>query len=117
MGRAGVRLVLGRATATTTPCGAGLSEAQGEYIVLAESDGTLMDKDVLKFLAYADNFDLVLGTLAVVGLWRPSGWRRPADLTARAGGTQPASPVGDYARLSGLRRSERARQSATTRGP
>jgi glycosyltransferase involved in cell wall biosynthesis len=40
----------------------GLIEAQGEYVVLAEPDGTFMGKDVLKLLAYADDFDLVLGT-------------------------------------------------------
>ena len=40
----------------------GLAEAQGEYVVLAEPDGTFMGKDVLKLLAYADDFDLVLGT-------------------------------------------------------
>src|SRR3979411_2068311 len=40
----------------------GLATAQGEYIVLAEPDGTFMGKDVLKLLAYADDFDLVLGT-------------------------------------------------------
>jgi glycosyltransferase involved in cell wall biosynthesis len=40
----------------------GMAEAQGEYIVLAEPDGTFMGKDVLKLLAYADDFDLVLGT-------------------------------------------------------
>jgi glycosyltransferase involved in cell wall biosynthesis len=40
----------------------GLAEAQGEYVVLAEPDGTFMSKDVLKLLAYADDFDLVLGT-------------------------------------------------------
>jgi glycosyltransferase involved in cell wall biosynthesis len=40
----------------------GLAEAEGEYIVLAEPDGTFMAKDVLKLLAYADDFDLVLGT-------------------------------------------------------
>jgi glycosyltransferase involved in cell wall biosynthesis len=40
----------------------GLSEAQGEYVVLAEPDGTFMGKDVLKLLPYADDFDLVLGT-------------------------------------------------------
>jgi glycosyltransferase involved in cell wall biosynthesis len=40
----------------------GLTEAQGEYVVLAEPDGTFMSKDVLKLLAYADDFDLVLGT-------------------------------------------------------
>jgi len=40
----------------------GLAEAQGEYVVLAEPDGTFMGKDVLKLLAYADDFDVVLGT-------------------------------------------------------
>jgi glycosyltransferase involved in cell wall biosynthesis len=40
----------------------GLAEAEGEYVVLAEPDGTFMGKDVLKLLAYADDFDLVLGT-------------------------------------------------------
>jgi glycosyltransferase involved in cell wall biosynthesis len=40
----------------------GLVEAQGEYVVLAEPDGTFMGKDVLKLLAYADDFDIVLGT-------------------------------------------------------
>jgi len=40
----------------------GLAEAQGEYVVLAEPDGTFMGKDVLKLLAYSDDFDLVLGT-------------------------------------------------------
>src|SRR5438477_11588478 len=40
----------------------GLAEAQGEYVVLAEPDGTFIGKDILKLLAYADDFDLVLGT-------------------------------------------------------
>jgi glycosyltransferase involved in cell wall biosynthesis len=40
----------------------GIAEAQGEYVVLAEPDGTFMGKDVLKLLAFADDFDLVLGT-------------------------------------------------------
>jgi glycosyltransferase involved in cell wall biosynthesis len=40
----------------------GLADAIGEYVVLAEPDGTFMAKDVLKLLAYADDFDLVLGT-------------------------------------------------------
>jgi glycosyltransferase involved in cell wall biosynthesis len=40
----------------------GLAEASGELVVLAEPDGTFMGKDVLKLLAYADDFDLVLGT-------------------------------------------------------
>jgi glycosyltransferase involved in cell wall biosynthesis len=40
----------------------GMAEAQGEYVVLAEPDGTFIGKDVLKLLTYADDFDLVLGT-------------------------------------------------------
>jgi glycosyltransferase involved in cell wall biosynthesis len=40
----------------------GIAEADGEYVVLAEPDGTFMGKDVLKLLSYADDFDLVLGT-------------------------------------------------------
>jgi len=56
----------------------GLSAAQGEYIILAEPDGTFMGKDVLKLLAYADDFDLVLGTRTTRELiWRGAnmGWQ------------------------------------------
>jgi glycosyltransferase involved in cell wall biosynthesis len=40
----------------------GLREATGEYIVLAEPDGTFLAKDVGKLLAYADELDMVMGT-------------------------------------------------------
>jgi len=40
----------------------GLAEARGEYVVLAEPDGTFVAEDMLKLLAYAHEFDLVLGT-------------------------------------------------------
>ncbi len=40
----------------------GMREASGDLIVLAEPDGTFIAKDVLKLLAYADDFDIVLGT-------------------------------------------------------
>ncbi len=40
----------------------GLKEARSELVILAEPDGTFMGRDVLKLLAYADDFDLVLGT-------------------------------------------------------
>lgn len=40
----------------------GLAEASGDYIVLAEPDGTFAAKDILKLLTYADDFDLVMGT-------------------------------------------------------
>ncbi|HEY3057853.1 MAG TPA: glycosyltransferase family 2 protein [Chloroflexota bacterium] len=56
----------------------GMHEAQGEYVVLAEPDGTFMGKDVLKLLTYADDFDLVLGTRTTRELiWRGAnmGWQ------------------------------------------
>lgn len=40
----------------------GLREATGDLIVLAEPDGTFVGRDVLKLLAYADDFDMVCGT-------------------------------------------------------
>jgi glycosyltransferase involved in cell wall biosynthesis len=40
----------------------GLREAGGDYIVLAEPDGTFVAKDVVKLLAYADELDMVMGT-------------------------------------------------------
>ena len=40
----------------------GLREAGGDYIILAEPDGTFLATDVVKLLSYADEFDMVLGT-------------------------------------------------------
>ena len=40
----------------------GLAEANGDLVILAEPDATFMGKDVMKLLAYADDFDLVCGT-------------------------------------------------------
>jgi len=40
----------------------GLKEATGDYIIIAEPDGTFIGKDVLKLLVYSDEFDVVLGT-------------------------------------------------------
>ena len=40
----------------------GLREATGDYVILAEPDGTFVARDVIKLLSYADEFDLVLGT-------------------------------------------------------
>ena len=40
----------------------GLEEARGDIIILAEPDGTFLGRDVLKLLAYADDFDMVCGT-------------------------------------------------------
>ena len=40
----------------------GLKEAKGDYIVVAEPDGTFIAKDIFKFLAYVDEFDVIFGT-------------------------------------------------------
>ena len=40
----------------------GLREAKGDLVVMAEPDGTFVPRDVLKLLAYADDFDMVCGT-------------------------------------------------------
>jgi glycosyltransferase involved in cell wall biosynthesis len=40
----------------------GLREATGEFIILAEPDGTFVGTDVIKLLAYASDFDMVCGT-------------------------------------------------------
>ncbi|HEY6041291.1 MAG TPA: glycosyltransferase family 2 protein [Anaerolineae bacterium] len=40
----------------------GLREARGDLIVMAEPDGTFVGRDVLKLLAYADDFEMVCGT-------------------------------------------------------
>ena len=60
--RAGARVVHESRQGYGNALRRGLAEAQGEYVVLAEPDGTFMAKDVLKLLAYADDFDLVMGT-------------------------------------------------------
>jgi glycosyltransferase involved in cell wall biosynthesis len=40
----------------------GLKEARGDVIVTAEPDGTFVARDVVKLLAYAEDFDMVCGT-------------------------------------------------------
>jgi glycosyltransferase involved in cell wall biosynthesis len=40
----------------------GLREATGDFIIMAEPDGTFVARDVLKLLAYAEDFDMVCGT-------------------------------------------------------
>ncbi len=55
----------------------GLREARGDYIVLAEPDGTFVGRDVLKLLAYAADFDMVMGTRTTQELiWQEAnmGW-------------------------------------------
>jgi glycosyltransferase involved in cell wall biosynthesis len=55
----------------------GMREASGDLVILAEPDGTFTARDILKLLAYADDFDLVLGTRTTRELiWREAnmGW-------------------------------------------
>jgi glycosyltransferase involved in cell wall biosynthesis len=40
----------------------GIREADADYVILAEPDGTFVAQDVIKLLAYADEFDMVMGT-------------------------------------------------------
>jgi glycosyltransferase involved in cell wall biosynthesis len=40
----------------------GMADATGDLVILAEPDGTFIGRDVLKLLAYADDFDMVCGT-------------------------------------------------------
>lgn len=43
----------------------GFKEASGIYIIVAEPDGTFKGRDVLKLLAYAEDFDVVYGSRTV----------------------------------------------------
>lgn len=43
-------------------CQQALREASGELIILTEPDGTFLARDIVKLLAYANDFDMVLGT-------------------------------------------------------
>lgn len=43
-------------------CQRALKEASGELIILVEPDGTFESYDVMKFLAYSDDFDFIVGT-------------------------------------------------------
>jgi glycosyltransferase involved in cell wall biosynthesis len=55
----------------------GLAEARGDWLILAEPDGTFVARDVLKLLAYAEDFDVVQGTRTTRELiWREAnmGW-------------------------------------------
>lgn len=62
---------------------AGMRAATGEYVLLSEGDGTYDPEDALKFLAYGEEFPVVLGTRTNTSLIGPdSGMfllRRIAD--------------------------------------
>src|SRR5579884_1120781 len=55
----------------------GRREARGDYVILSEPDGTFVGRDVLKLLAYAADFDMVMGTRTTQELiWQEAnmGW-------------------------------------------
>lgn len=55
----------------------GLREAKGDIIIMAEPDGTFMGKDIVKLLAYSDDFEMVCGTRTTSELiWQEAnmGW-------------------------------------------
>jgi glycosyltransferase involved in cell wall biosynthesis len=55
----------------------GLREATGDLVIMAEPDGTFVGRDVMKLLAYADDFDMVCGTRTTRELiWQQAnmGW-------------------------------------------
>ncbi|MBN1868959.1 MAG: glycosyltransferase family 2 protein [Candidatus Omnitrophica bacterium] len=60
--RAGARVVKELKRGYGHACKRALLEAKGENIVLCESDCSFSPKDLLKFLAYSDDFDLIMGT-------------------------------------------------------
>ncbi|MBU0484860.1 MAG: glycosyltransferase family 2 protein [Proteobacteria bacterium] len=43
----------------------GFREAVGEYIIVSEPDGTFFGRDIVKLLAYADDYDVVYGSRTV----------------------------------------------------
>lgn len=56
------RLVSERAQGYGHALRRGLREATGDFIIMAEPDGTFLGRDVVKLLAYAEDFDMVCGT-------------------------------------------------------
>lgn len=49
----------------------GLREANGDFIVVSEPDGTFLGRDTFKLLAYVDDFDVVYGSrTARTFIWR-----------------------------------------------
>jgi len=59
---AGARVVLETKQGYGAALQRGLREAKGEFVILAEPDGTFVGRDVIKLLAYSEDFDMVCGT-------------------------------------------------------
>lgn len=59
---AGARVILETRQGYGNALQRGLREAAGDFIILAEPDGTFIAADVVKLLAYSDELDMVMGT-------------------------------------------------------
>jgi glycosyltransferase involved in cell wall biosynthesis len=71
------RLVQERAQGYGNALRRGLREATGDLVIMAEPDGTFVGRDVMKLLAYADDFEMVCGTRTTRELiWQQAnmGW-------------------------------------------
>ena len=71
------RLVQERAQGYGNALRRGLREASGDLVIMAEPDGTFVGRDVMKLLAYADDFEMVCGTRTTRELiWQQAnmGW-------------------------------------------
>lgn len=60
--QAGARVVSETKQGYGHACQRALREASTDLVVLVEPDGTFLPRDITKFLAYADDFDVVFGT-------------------------------------------------------
>lgn len=60
--RAGARVVVETRQGYGFACRKGLTEARGDWICLAEPDGTFFPEDLYKFLPYTGEFDAIFGT-------------------------------------------------------
>ncbi|HET9051761.1 MAG TPA: glycosyltransferase family 2 protein [Candidatus Dormibacteraeota bacterium] len=66
--RAGARVVREPVQGYGAAIRRGLSEARGDLLVVSEPDGTFAAHDVIKLLAYSDDFDVVYGTRTTLQL-------------------------------------------------
>jgi len=66
--RAGARVVEEPVQGYGAAIRRGLAEATGDLLVVSEPDGTFSGHDVLKLLAYSDDFDVVYGTRTTLQL-------------------------------------------------
>lgn len=86
----------------------GLIEATGDYLIVAEPDGTFAGRDVVKLLSYAEDCDVVFGTRthpefiwagANMGWWLKWGNYIAAKIMEFAFNTSTLSDVGCTMRL------------------